>query len=74
MADMKAPMADLLTPKDFEHLAVEAGLSMSQISRRAKVAHSIFVRWKGGSTLTVRSYQKLLDAVQAAVAEKKERV
>lgn len=54
-----------LTAEEFEILAKEAGLSVAEICRRAKVATSTFHRWKTGeSGLTIGSYVKLLDALE----------
>lgn len=55
-----------LTADEFEALARGAGLSIAEVCRRAKVAPSTFHRWKGGeSGLTIGSYVKLLDVIDA---------
>lgn len=54
-----------LSADQFEALAKDAGLSISEVCRRANLAPSIFHRWKSGkSGLTIGSYVKLLDAVE----------
>lgn len=63
----------VLTADEFEALAKAAGLSMAEVCRRAKVAQSTFHRWKAGEAgMTLGSYAKLLDAVQAAETTQQE--
>ena len=39
-------MSELPTPRDIERLAFDAGISMTELCRRAGVAYSTFSRWK----------------------------
>ena len=60
-------MQDMLTPADIEAKAVEMGLTMGEVCRRAGIAHSTFTRWKAGRTEpTLDVYRKLRDVVAAA--------
>jgi len=62
-------MHDLLTPQEIEARASDAGLTMAEVCRRAKVAPSTFTRWKRGATEpTLAVYRRLLDAASPAEA------
>lgn len=60
----------VLTADDFEARARDAGMSMAEVCRRAKVAQSTFHRWKTGEAgMTLGSYAKLLEAIQSTESD-----
>jgi transcriptional regulator with XRE-family HTH domain len=57
----------LLTPLDLEQRAAAAGISTTEMCRRAGVAVSTFTRWKAGKTEpTLDVYRRLRDATAQA--------
>jgi transcriptional regulator with XRE-family HTH domain len=57
-------MADLLSPQDIERLGAAIGLSVADICKRARVAHSTFTRWRKGDTEpTLDVYRRFRDVV-----------
>jgi len=62
-------MNELLTPADIERLAKEAGITIGDVCRAAKIAPSTWSRWKKGQTSpTLDVYTRLRDAVAPAEA------
>lgn len=56
-------MITLPTPFEIERLALERGLSIAAMCRRADLDPSIFFRWKAGNDITLGSISRLLDAL-----------
>lgn len=57
-------MDNLLTPQDVERLANEIGIGISEVCRRAGIAHSTFTRWRKGDTEpTLDVYRRIIAAV-----------
>jgi predicted transcriptional regulator len=57
---------ELPTPQTIESLAHDAGLPMKAACALAGIAHSTFIRWKGGrNSPTIENVQRLLDAIAA---------
>jgi predicted transcriptional regulator len=65
-----APMVlvmEMPTPDQIAEAALEKGLSIGALCRRADVDAAIFYRWKAGrSSPTMRTIQKMLDAINDA--------
>jgi transcriptional regulator with XRE-family HTH domain len=62
-------MDRLLSAADVERLADEAGLSVAELCKRAKIAHTTFYRWRTGRTSpSLDVYCRLQDALRAAAA------
>lgn len=47
---MRLRMRDILSPRDIEQIAEDAGTSITAICREAGIARSTFTRWKAGQT------------------------
>lgn len=64
-------MADIPTPTDVQIMAVRAGISMTKACSRAGLSPQVFQRWKAGrGSPSIKSVTKLLNALDAAIAEK----
>ena len=62
-------MDDLLTPSDVERLAKARGMTMTEVCRRAEIAHTTFNRWKRAETEpTLGVYRRIVAAVQKDAA------
>jgi transcriptional regulator with XRE-family HTH domain len=58
-------MSETLPPAAIEAMARAAGLTMTEVCRRAGLAQSTFTRWKAGKTApTLEAYRKLLQVVR----------
>jgi transcriptional regulator with XRE-family HTH domain len=58
------------TPTDIQHRAVDLGINMQEVCRRAKLSPSTFSEWKSGKkNISVRTLQRLLDATEPKAAE-----
>ncbi len=49
-ARYKGRMENLPSPQDFEKLAIDAGISVAEACRRARVHPSVFQRWRAGKS------------------------
>jgi hypothetical protein len=62
-------MDKLLSPEDIERLAVEAGITIIELCKRADIAHTTFYRWKSGRTCpSIDVYERLRNAAREAAA------
>ena len=60
-------MSELCTASEIEDRARATGRNMTQICREARVAPSIFSRWKNGQTTpSLENYSRLLSALTVA--------
>ena len=63
-------MNTILDPDEIYARAVEAGLTISELSQRARVAPSTFVRWKAGqSSITVNNYKRIIAVLHEVEAQ-----
>jgi transcriptional regulator with XRE-family HTH domain len=62
-------MEDILSPDEIYLRARASGISISDLCKRAGVAHTTFYRWRAGeSSPNLDVYCRLRDALKAAAA------
>ena len=57
------------TPEDIERRAKAAGVNINELCRRAEIAVTTLWRWKGGSAPNIKTYQRVIAALEGAEAE-----
>jgi predicted transcriptional regulator len=63
-------MQTILDPEEIYARAAEAGLTIAELSDRAGVAPSTFVRWKAGqSSITVNNYKRIVSVLHEVEAQ-----
>jgi hypothetical protein len=65
-------MEALPSPEDIEIMAVVAGMSMTEVCKRARLSPAVFHRWKASiSSPSVKNLQTIIDVLRDAIDQKK---
>lgn len=62
-------MPDVLSAIEIQKRARERGMNVEQLLRKAEVNRSMWTRWQGGKDINLKTYRKLLSAIDTATVE-----
>ena len=72
VAYVAAMTVEVPTPRDLEIMAVDAGISMTEACKRAKMSPAVFHRWKAKrAAASIENVRSLVDVLRDAINGRK---